>query len=336
MLEAKLPPLPQFLFVSASYLALSLSLKSLILLPRRPLPCLLIPKTLLPFLGCVKNGYTVNQGFPIMSPEHHRVWAPQKDPPPFTSLNSASITPHHHPGFPSLHPTYLEATQHPISPSSPHPSSSATPTPEPTRRHLSPPSPLPPNLLLLAAHHPFVLAPTPRPCPRREQGDDQGLQLGGQVASLGRRRHLLERLTDRQGHTDTEARATPGMHPPPLATTPPHWHRGSPRALPPPTLHIPSLATPGAEPHCGAAPFGSAGDREVVVGGGGIRLSGRGRKDRRTGPHLGVSGKRTPQSPPTPSSQIHPAEGCTQTPRGPPASDSRRRARADTRAREHA
>lgn len=66
------------------------------------------------------------------------------------------------------------------------------------------------------------------------------------MVSQGRRLHLLERRTDREGHTDTEARTQPGMQAPPpphgCACTPLARHLSvshfSPAPPPPPSLHV--------------------------------------------------------------------------------------------------
>jgi hypothetical protein len=166
---------------------------------------------------------------------------PETSPPPFLrhcNLSLHSLIPQF-PNIPMLpHSTYLKAITdfysplsplvHPLPnssshPSSPFPTQDLQPHPPPPSlgpsafiRHLSPHfscSLLSVSLILTLSLHPIL--PTPptsfsdslpsQSSAPDTQGGIQGCSRG-QVVSQGRRQHLLKRLTDREGHTDTEAR----------------------------------------------------------------------------------------------------------------------------------
>lgn len=159
-------------------------------------------------------------------------------PLPFLG-RTVSVLSSNRPTPPSFHSTYLEAITDShlppsLSQSPPHPVLLPIPLRPPQTTDLQP-HPPPPTLgpsafirhlsphpsysLSISLSHPDPLSSSYPAQPTRlllqlsphgpapdTQGGIQGCR-GDQVVSQGRRRHLLERLTDRQGHTDTEARA---------------------------------------------------------------------------------------------------------------------------------
>ena len=111
------------------------------------------------------------------------------------------------------------------SPTPIHRPAAPSPTSVPGPNSLPPPSFSPSLIFALPSQPPLsssypaqptsLLAPTPSLWPRpRHSGRDPGLQLGGQVVSQGKRRHLLEELTDKDTRTQRKGHSRACTIPP--------------------------------------------------------------------------------------------------------------------------